>query len=79
MEEGGRKGGMSAVGWAWHQQGGYDLVVLVPRYRMVRFGNHLTQSERTGTDKLFLDNCRAYIGKSDYFRTTLSHTNGGEF
>ncbi len=39
---------------------GYDLVVHVPRYRMVRFGSHLTQSERAGVNKLFLDHCRDY-------------------
>ncbi len=61
------------------QKGGYDLVGLVPHYRMVRFGNHLTESERAGVDKLLIDNCRVYIEKSDYFRTTLSLTNGGEF
>ena len=54
------------------------LVVLVPRYRMVRFWSHLTQSERLGVDKLLPDNRRVYIGKSEYFRTTLSLTKGGE-
>jgi hypothetical protein len=53
-------------------QGGYGLVGHVPHYRMVRFGIHLTRSKRTGVDKQFLDNCRVFIGKSDYLWTTLS-------
>ena len=71
-------GGIAAVGWAWQQEGGYDLVVLVPRYRMVCFGIHVTQSETAGVDKLFPDKCRQNIGKSEYFRTTFLPTNGGE-
>ena len=45
-------GSMSAAGWARQQQGGYGLVGLVPRYRMVCFGRHLTESDRAGVDKL---------------------------
>jgi hypothetical protein len=41
---------MTVVGWVWHQQGGYDLVGHVPRYRMVRFGMDLTECEGTGLD-----------------------------
>jgi hypothetical protein len=41
---------MAVTGWAWHQQGGYDLVEHVPRYRMVGFGRHLKQSEGAGVD-----------------------------
>ncbi len=62
------------VGWAWQQQGGYDLVGLDPHYRMVHFGIHLTQSETSGVHKLFPDKCRQNIAKSEYFRTTLSPT-----
>jgi hypothetical protein len=69
---------MSTVGRAWQHQGGYDLPDLVPCYRMVCFGSHVTQSERAEVDKLLPDKCRIYIGKTDYFRTTLSPTNGGE-
>ena len=43
-------GTMTAVGWAWQQQGGYDLVGHVPRYTMVRFGRHLTQCKGAGGD-----------------------------
>ncbi len=46
---------------------------------MVWFGSHLTRSETTGGDKLFPDNCRQTIGKSEYFRTTFLPTKGGEF
>jgi hypothetical protein len=38
-------GGIAAAGWVCQKQGGYDLVDLDPRYRMVHFGRHLTQSE----------------------------------
>jgi len=48
--EGGRKRGIAAAGRAWQQQGGYGLVGHVPRYRMVRFGRHLTQVEGAGGD-----------------------------
>ena len=70
-------GSMSAAGWARQQQGGYGLVGLVPRYRMVCFGSHLTQSERAGVDKLLPYKCRETICKRDYFCTTFSLTNGG--
>ena len=48
--EGGRKKGIAAVGRAWQQQGGYGLVVHVPRYRMVCFGRNLRQVEGAGVD-----------------------------
>ena len=65
------------MGWARQQQGGYGLVGLVPRYRMVCFGSHLRQSERAGVDKLLPYKCRETICKRDYFCTTFSLTNGG--
>ncbi len=48
--EGGRKRGIAAAGRTWQEQGGYVLVDHVPRYRMVRFGRHLTQVEGAGGD-----------------------------
>ena len=33
---------MSSAERAWQEQGGYGLVGLVPRCRMVYFGSHLT-------------------------------------
>ena len=66
-------GGIAAAGWAWQQQGGYGLVGLVPRYRMVCFGSHVTPAETGGVDKLFPDKCRQNTGKSEYFSPLLAH------
>jgi hypothetical protein len=41
---------MTAVGWVWHQQGGYDLVGHGSTLPMVRFGMDLTECEGTGLD-----------------------------
>ena len=48
--EGDRKGGMAAAGWAWQQEGGYDLVGHVPCCRMVAFGRILTKLEGDGVE-----------------------------
>ena len=39
---------MVTVGWAWQQQGGYDPIGHIPRYRIVGFGRDLTQCEGEG-------------------------------
>jgi hypothetical protein len=49
-EEGGRKWGIAVVRRVWQQEGVYDLVVHVPRYRMVRFWGYPSQVEGAGGD-----------------------------